>query len=178
MQYSIIHRNATVSDFRLDAEAYLPIYLNLETSISKKSYTTFEQECLTFTKGIFDIKADCYLEKGGVPFIRISDLGEILLEEEQIINIPDEENNKNKKTYLKRACEKALTPNGKYLSIDDSALLLQSDRLNRITKLIESDKIKPINDKCYSFEQIVEAHKYVEMGHKRGNVAITVNKKT
>ena len=72
----------------------------------------------------------------------------------------------------------ALTVNGKYVSIDDSALLLESDRLNRIKELIESEKIKPINDKCYSFEQIVEAHKYVEMGHKRGNVAITVNKKT
>lgn len=79
---------------------------------------------------------------------------------------------------LKIACEKALTPNGKYVSIDDGALLLESDRLNRIKELIESEKIKPINDKCYSFEQIVEAHKYVEMGHKKGNVAITVNKKT
>lgn len=102
MQYSIIYKNETVSDFRLDAEAYLPIYLNLETTISKKSYTTFEKECSTFTKGIFDIRADCYLEKGGVPFVRISDLGDILLKEDQIVNIPGEENNKNKKTYLER----------------------------------------------------------------------------
>ncbi|MDD5774058.1 MAG: NAD(P)-dependent alcohol dehydrogenase [bacterium] len=84
---------------------------------------------------------------------------------------------KRKTSELKKACEKALTPNGKYFSIDDSALLLESDRLNRIRELIESEKIRPINDKCYPFEQIVEAHKYVELGHKKGNVAITVNKK-
>lgn len=121
MQYSIINRNATVSDFRLDAEAYLPIYLNLETIIGKKSYTTFEKECSIFTKGIFDIKADCYLEKGGVPFIRISDLGDILLKEEQIVNIPDEENNKNKKTFLERGdliLSKTACPAACFIDID------------------------------------------------------------
>ncbi|MDP2791479.1 MAG: NAD(P)-dependent alcohol dehydrogenase [Rectinemataceae bacterium] len=85
---------------------------------------------------------------------------------------------KRKTSDLKTACEKALTPNGKYVSIDDGALLLQSDRLNKITELIESGIIKPVNDRIYHFEQIIEAHKYVETGHKKGNVAITVNKKT
>jgi NADPH:quinone reductase-like Zn-dependent oxidoreductase len=82
---------------------------------------------------------------------------------------------KQKTSALKKACGKALTPNGKCVSIDDGALLLQSDRLNRITELVESGNIKPMNDRVYLFEQIVEAHRYVEKGHKRGNVAITVN---
>jgi NADPH:quinone reductase-like Zn-dependent oxidoreductase len=85
---------------------------------------------------------------------------------------------KNRTSELKKACMSALTKNGRYVSIDDGALLLQSDRLNQITELVESGKIKPVNDRVYPFEQIIEAHQYVEMGHKKGNVAITVNKKT
>jgi len=85
---------------------------------------------------------------------------------------------KNKTSALKKAYAKALATNGKYGSIDDGALLLQSDRLNRITELAELGTIKPVNDRIYEFDQIVEAHKYVETGHKKGNVAITVNKKT
>lgn len=85
---------------------------------------------------------------------------------------------KRKTSELKKACVGALTRNGKYISIDDGDLLLQSDQLNKITELIESGIIKPVTDRIYNFEQIIEAHKYVETGHKRGNVAITVNKKS
>ncbi len=48
--------------------------------------------------------------------------------------------------------------------------------MKKITELVESGIIKPVNDRTYQFEQIIEAHKYVETGHKKGNVAITVNK--
>ena len=84
---------------------------------------------------------------------------------------------KKKTSELKKACAHAMTAKGKYVSIDDGALLLQSDRLNRITELVESGIIKPVNDRVYPFDQIIEAHRYVEMGHKKGNVAITVNTK-
>jgi NADPH:quinone reductase-like Zn-dependent oxidoreductase len=85
---------------------------------------------------------------------------------------------KRRTSALKKACGKAVARDGKYASIDDGALLLDSSRLDQIRELIEAGEIRPINDRCYPFEQIVEAHKYVEAGHKKGNVAITVNRKT
>jgi len=82
---------------------------------------------------------------------------------------------KSRSSALKKACVKALAEDGMYLSIDDGDLLLQSDRLDRIAKLILAGVIKPVTDRVYAFDDIVEAHRYVEAGHKRGNVAVTVN---
>ena len=81
---------------------------------------------------------------------------------------------KAKTSRLKTECKKALAPGGVYASIDDGSLLLDSRRLDLMRELVEAGHIRPVVDRCYAFEDIVEAHRYVEAGHKRGGVAITV----
>ncbi len=81
---------------------------------------------------------------------------------------------KRKSSKLKLQCKKALTPNGKYLSVDDGHPKLQSEDLNFLKELIEAGQIKAVIDRCYSLQHLIEAHRYVDQGHKKGNVVITV----
>ena len=47
--------------------------------------------------------------------------------------------------------------------------------LNLLKELMEAGTIIPVIDRCYSLDEIIEAHRYVDTGHKKGNVVITIN---
>ncbi|WP_046232952.1 NAD(P)-dependent alcohol dehydrogenase [Paenibacillus algorifonticola] len=75
----------------------------------------------------------------------------------------------------KAHARKALTPNGKFISVEGQgvAKVLVEDLLF-LKDLIEDGELKGVIDKSYPLEKIAEAHRYVDQGHKKGNVVITV----
>ena len=71
--------------------------------------------------------------------------------------------------------KQALKPGGIYLNVHkDSGSGEKLEGLLAIKEIIEAGKFEPVIDRRYALEQIVEAHRYVDTGHKKGNVAITV----
>lgn len=80
----------------------------------------------------------------------------------------------SKTSILKEKSKKALTSNGKYISIDHGTSLTPKEAFLSLKKLAEQGKIRPVIDSIYPLEKMAEAHKYVELGHKRGNVVITI----
>jgi NADPH:quinone reductase-like Zn-dependent oxidoreductase len=81
---------------------------------------------------------------------------------------------KRKSSKLKLQLEKVLTEKGKYTSVDSGSPQSLTEYLVLINELIEAGYFKAVIDKCYPLEQMVEAHRYVDKGHKKGNVVITV----
>lgn len=80
----------------------------------------------------------------------------------------------SKSSPLKEKSKKALTSNGKYISIDHGTPLTPKEAFFNLKRLVEQEKITPVIDRIYPLEKMGEAHKYVELGHKRGNVVITI----
>lgn len=73
----------------------------------------------------------------------------------------------------KKLCNNILKKGGQYLTVK-SITNEKLEYLVYLTELIESQKIKPVIDKIYSIDKIVDAHIYVDKGHKKGNVIIKV----
>jgi NADPH:quinone reductase-like Zn-dependent oxidoreductase len=69
---------------------------------------------------------------------------------------------------------KALTPKGAYVTIAKLNTKQSPEELTFIKGLVEAGKIKAVISRSYPLEDIVEAHRYVDTGHKTGNAVITV----
>ena len=75
---------------------------------------------------------------------------------------------------LRERCRKILSANGRHVDIDDGRPDMGLAGLIFLQELVEAGKLRPVIDRVYPLEQIVEAHRHVETGHKRGNVIVTV----
>lgn len=68
----------------------------------------------------------------------------------------------------------ALAPGGVSMSVDDEFPRTPNSDLITLKELAESGELRPVIDRTYRLDEIVEAHRYVDLGHKRGNVIVTV----
>jgi NADPH:quinone reductase-like Zn-dependent oxidoreductase len=102
---------------------------------------------------------------------------------DKVIDYTKEDFRKNGETYdvifdtvrkLKRSgCRRSLGKNGVFI-LSWSLTKESNEDLIHLKELVEAGKLRPVIDRTYPLEEVVEAHRYVDKGHKRGNVIITV----
>ncbi len=76
--------------------------------------------------------------------------------------------------HKKSLCKQVLAPNGKYVSVNGMMAKVSKEDMILLKRLTETEHLKPVIDRTYRLEEIAEAHMYVEKGHKKGNVSITL----
>ena len=87
--------------FRIDAECYQEKYTSVEKELLTLKNTLLGDEAANLYKGIFDIKAESYSD-AGIPFVRIGDLRDCIIDLSNITYIPQSVHKKNIKTALRK----------------------------------------------------------------------------
>jgi NADPH:quinone reductase-like Zn-dependent oxidoreductase len=81
---------------------------------------------------------------------------------------------KRKSAAALRQCRQVLAPGGASVSVDDGTPNIRREDLVLLSELATKGEIRPVIDRIYALDDIIEAHRYVDNGHKRGNVIITL----
>lgn len=77
----------------------------------------------------------------------------------------------------KSSCLKSLAPSGAYVSVEGQGVAKErNEGLLLLKELVEAGRLMPVIDRYYRLEQIPDAHRYVDKGHKKGNVVIVLNR--
>src|ERR1051326_568697 len=81
---------------------------------------------------------------------------------------------KRKRASTMAGSAAVLAPNGVVMSVDDAFPKTTTSDLLTLKELAEGGALRPVIDRRYPLDEIVEAHRYVDAGHKKGNVVITL----
>jgi len=80
----------------------------------------------------------------------------------------------SKTSALKTVSKSALTAGGRYMSIDDELPSAPLEDFIKLKQMAEQGKLVPVIDRSFPLEEMAQAHAYVDKGHKKGNVVISV----